>query len=151
MTGFYKFIDTLKDELQENVFVSTVTYGDIFDVDLGKKTIFPLSHFLVNSYNYNGPALTFNVSLLCMDIIDISNEDATDKFIQKTNEQDIWNTQMNVVNRTIEKLRRGDLFSDSYQLSGEPSVEAFTDRFDNKLAGWTVTFDVDVRNETSIC
>jgi len=151
MKGFYNLTDTLKDALEEDVFVNTVTYGDIFKVDLKKQTIFPLSHFIVNNGTYNGNIWTFNVSLICMDIVDYSKEDDQDDFVGNDNEQDVLNTQLAVINRLLERLRRGDLRDNLYQLNGSPSVEAFTDRFDNLLAGWTVTFDVDIANDMTIC
>ena len=149
--GFYNLTEELKNALEEDVFVNTVTYGDIFKVDLKKQTIFPLSHFIVNNGTYNGNIWTFNVSLICMDIVDYSKEDDQDDFVGNDNEQDVLNTQLAVINRLLERLRRGDLRDNLYQLNGSPSVEAFTDRFDNLLAGWTVTFDVDIANEMTIC
>ena len=151
MTGFYNLLDTIKDELKQSPFVNTVTYGDISDIDLKKQSIFPLSHFIVNSFTFNTNVITFNISLLCMDIVNESKEDTTDIFIGNNNEQDVFNTQMNVISRLLAKLQRGDLYANKYQLSGEPSSDAFVDRFDNKLAGWTVTFNVDIQNEMSIC
>jgi hypothetical protein len=65
MTGFYNLLDKLKTELKSIPFVNTVTYGDISDIDLSKKTIFPLSHFIVNSFSYNGNVVDMSLSLLC--------------------------------------------------------------------------------------
>ena len=56
-----------------------------------------------------------------------------------------------VINRLLEVLRRGSLFDDLYQLQGTPNCEPFVDRFENKIAGWTVTFDVMVSNEMTSC
>lgn len=151
MVGFYKLLDTLKAELIASPFVNTVSYGDISDIDLSKQTIFPLSHFIVNSFSYQTNIITFNVSLLCMDVVDENKEDATDNFIGNNNEQDVFNTQSNVITRLLSKIERGDLYADGFQLSSEPTSEAFTDRFDNKLAGWAVTFDVNVINDMSVC
>ena len=151
MKGFYNLTDTLKDALEEDVFVNTVSYGDIFKVDLKKQTIFPLSHFIVNNGTYVGNIWTFNVSLICMDVVDYSKDDEQNDFVGNDNEQDVLNTQLAVINRLLERLRRGDLRDNLYQLNGSPSVEAFTDRFDNLLAGWTVTFDVDIVNDMTIC
>jgi len=147
MQGFYNFIDTLKTELSSNDFVNTVTYGDITRVDLNKKTIFPLSHFLVNSVSYDESVLTYNVSLLCMDIVDISNDDTIDIFKGNDNEQDVFNTQQDVIIKTLDKLKSGDLYILKYQLIGNPNLEPFVDRFENRLAGWTVTFDLQVIND----
>ena len=151
MTGFYKLLDTLKAELISSPFVNTVTYGDISDVDLNKQNIFPLSHFIVNSFQYQTNIIIFSMSLICMDIVDESKDDVTDLFLGNNNEQDIFNTQMNVIARVLAKIERGDLYIDGFQLQGQPTSEAFTDRFENKLAGWSVTFDIAVRNEVPSC
>ena len=151
MQGFYNITTKIKETLALDDFVNTVTYGDIFEIDLNKQDIFPLSHFIVNSATLNGSVWQFSMSLLCMDIVDESKEDVTDKFLGNDNEQDVLNTQMAVINRLLELLRRGDLHSDLYQLEGTPTIEPFVDRFDNKLAGWTLSFDVLIPNGMTIC
>jgi len=151
MQGFYNITTKIKETLALDDFVNTVTYGDIFEIDLNKQDIFPLSHFIVNSATLNGSVWQFNMSLLCMDIVDESKEDITDKFLGNDNEQDVLNTQMAVINRLLELLRRGDLYTELYQLEGAPQIEAFFDRFDNKVAGWTLSFDVLIPNDMTIC
>ena len=151
MQGFYNITTKIKETLALDAFVNTVTYGDIFEIDLNKQDIFPLSHFIVNSATLNGSVWQFNMSLLCMDIVDESKEDVTDKFLGNDNEQDVLNTQMAVINRLLELLRRGDLHTELYQLEGNPTIEAFFDRFDNKVAGWTLSFDVLIPNDMTIC
>ena len=151
MQGFYNLTTKIKDTLALDAFVNTITYGDIFEIDLNKQDIFPLSHFIVNNATLNGHTWSFNISLLCMDIVDESKKDVVDKFRGNDNEQDVLNTQMAVINRLLELLRRGDLNSELYQLEGSPSIEPFVDRFENKLAGWTLTFDVLIPNTMTIC
>jgi len=38
-----------------------------------------------------------------------------------------------------------------YQLDGDVNCEPFVDNFENKLAGWTATFNVLVQNDMTIC
>ena len=45
MTTFYDILDTLKTYLQGNSNINTVTYGDIFEVDLAKQSIFSFSTY----------------------------------------------------------------------------------------------------------
>jgi len=47
--GFYQLTETIKTQLLSDVNVNTVTTGDIFDIDLSKQSIFPLSHIVINS------------------------------------------------------------------------------------------------------
>jgi hypothetical protein len=151
MKGFYQITTAIKDQLYKDAFVNTVSSGDIFEIDLNKQTIFPLSHIIVNNATYNNNTWIFNISVLCMDIVDFSKTEQTDQFLTNDNEQDVLHTQLMVINRLLEVLRRGSLFDDLYQLQGTPNCEPFVDRFENKIAGWTVTFDVIVANEMTSC
>lgn len=151
MKGFYQITTTIKDQLYKDAFVNTVSSGDIFEIDLNKQTIFPLSHIIVNNATYNGNTWLFNMSVLCMDVVDFSKTEQTNQFLTNDNEQDVLHTQLMVINRLLEVLRRGSLFDDLYQLQGTPNCEPFVDRFENKIAGWTVTFDVMVSNEMTSC
>jgi hypothetical protein len=147
---YYEITQAIKNKLNQDLFVNTVTIGDIFKVDLNKQTIFPLSHIIINSATYQGVTWNYNISILCMDIVDESKSLTTDIFLGNDNEQDVLNTQLMVVNRFLELLRRGDL-SDDYELINTPSVEFFTERFENKLAGVTVTFEIAIANQMGIC
>jgi len=151
MSTFYEITQAIKNQLAEDAFVNTVTTGDIFKVDLNKQTIFPLSHIIVNSVSYQGAVLNYNISILSMDIVDESKDLTTDIFIGNDNEQDVLNTQLAVANRFLEVLNRGSL-SDDYELvNGSASIEFFTERFENKIAGVTTTFDIAIHNTMSIC
>ena len=150
MKGFYKAIDTLKAELIAEPFTNTVTYGSLDDIDLNKQDIFPLAHIIVNSSTVASNTLSFNISILAMDIVDISNQEG-DKFKGNDNEQDVLNTQLALLTRVINKLQRGDLFTEHYQVEGDITCEPFVDRFENKLAGWAATFDLLVQNDMTIC
>ena len=151
MKGFYNVTDKLKDTLLAEPFVNTVTFGSLDDVDLNKQTIFPLSHIIVNNTTVGTNTLTFNISILSMDIVDISKDEVEDIFVGNDNEQDVLNTQLALQTRVINILQRGDLYTDLYQIEGDVSCEPFVDRFENKLAGWAATFDVVVQNDMTIC
>lgn len=151
MKGFYNLIDTIKGELETIPFVNTVTQGDIYDVDLAKQTIFPLSHIIVNNANFEDKIIRFNVSLICMDIVDINKEEAPTEYIGNDNVQDVLNQQLVVCQRVFESAKRGDLYSAYFQVDGIATCEPFTERFENFLAGWAMTFDVIVQNDMSIC
>jgi len=151
MKGFYNLTDKLKDILLAEPFVNTVTFGSLDDIDLNKQTIFPLSHITVNNTTVSTNTLTFNISILSMDIVDISKTETTDIFVGNDNEQDVLNTQLGLLTRVINTLQRGDLFTELYQVEGNVSCEPFVDRFENKLAGWAATFDVIIQNDMTIC
>ena len=43
MNSIFKLTDAIKTELENNALVNQVTFGDLFEVDLLKKNIFPFS------------------------------------------------------------------------------------------------------------
>jgi hypothetical protein len=151
MANFYTIIDTLKNHLDNDAIVNTVTTGDIFQVDLAKQTIFPLAHIMVNSAVFEANVIRFNISLLAMDIVDISKSLTTDVFLGNDNEIDVLNTQHAVLNRVYDIMKRGSLMYDLFQVEGTATLEPFTERFENYLAGWTMTLDIVTPNEMTIC
>ena len=151
MKGFYQVTETIKTQLLSDPNVKTVTTGDITNIDLSKQTIYPLSHIIVNNVSNDDNILRFNLSVLSMDIVNVSKEKSVDIFRGNNNEQDILNTQLAVLNKLAQVLRGGTLFQDLYQLEGTTNLEPFYDRFENEMAGWAMTFDVIVNNDISIC
>jgi len=151
MKGFYQVTEIIKNQLLSDPNVNTVTTGDITRIDTSKQTTFPLSHIIVNNVGNEDNILRFSLSVLAMDVVNISKEEVVDIFIGNNNEQDILNTQLAVLNKLVQVLRGGTLHQDLYQLDGSPSFEPFYDRFENEMAGWALSFDVIIPNDISIC
>ena len=149
--GFYQLTETIKNQLLLDKNINTVTTGDISDVNLNKQDIFPLGHIIINNVVVDEQILTFNISILACDIVNQSKDLTLDRFKGNDNVQDILNTQLGVLNRLIQRLRMGDLYTDMYQLNGSPSLQPFYDRFENQLAGWTASMDVQIYNDINIC
>lgn len=151
MNGYYYIINTLRDHIKNNGFTNTVTTGNIYDVDLDKQTIFPLVHIMVNNASLNESTIGLNVSILFMDIVDESKSEITDLWLGNDNEEDVLNTQLMIASRLVSDMLRGVLYSNLVQTVAPVQCEPFTDRFENKLAGWTATFDVIIPNDMTIC
>ena len=151
MTGFYYIVSTLRDYLKANGFTNTVSTGDIFEVDLAKQTIYPYVHIIVNNATPKENQISMNLSVLFMDIVDLSKEEALNVFDGNDNLLDVLNTQLALANKMVSDLIRGSLYTSLVQLDGDALCEPFTDRFENKVAGWTVTFDLIVPNDMTIC
>lgn len=150
MIDYYNITDKLKTALLAEPFCNTVTKGTIDRVMNAKQDMYPLSHLMINSCTPNGNTLTYNVSILSMDIVDISKIATTDVFVGNDNEDDVLNNMQLLLIRIVSRLQRGDLFTDLYQLSNA-SLEPFMDRFEDAVAGWTLTVDIIVPNGMTIC
>lgn len=152
MTQVYDILDKVRDRLRDNPNVFTVTFGDITEVDLNKTTIFPLSHLTITNVTFERSVINFTIRILCLDIVDYNKEKYDDDmFYGNTNLQDIYNTQLQVVNDVVQSVRRGSLFDSKIQIIGEPSATPFQDKYENELAGWGIEIQVSMINDISIC
>tara|TARA_R100001463_G_scaffold36532_3_gene78818 strand:- start:603 stop:1076 length:474 start_codon:yes stop_codon:yes gene_type:complete len=149
--SYYLIMSKLEEELLKSPFVKTVTFGDISQVDLRKQTIFPLSHIIMNNVVQSGQVMTYNMTILLMDIIDVNKAVVVDQFTGNTDEMDILNTQLGVGNRLVEQMRSGTLFNDMYQISTDVTFEPFFDRFENELVGFAMNVNITVENDIYIC
>lgn len=142
MIGYINVLDKIEEQLLQDKFCKAVTRGDIYKIATNKQQIYPLSHLIVNSFNKVGYAIKYNISVISMDVV---QED-------ESNEEYVLNTQSMVNLRLAEVMQRGKLADDLYELvEGSDNYELFRDRFEDKVAGCTVTFDVLVPNEMISC
>ena len=153
MRQVYTVLDKIKNILRANGITKTVTFGDITEVDLNKTTIFPLAHIIFGNVTFSEHILTASIRILCLDVVDVTKEKQTeDMMFGNYNLQDILNTQLQVVNDIQQEMRRGDSFSDNFQINSSVVAEPFQDNFENQLAGWGVTINIEVpTNELSLC
>jgi hypothetical protein len=151
MKGHVQILDTIKNKLESEQFVNTITEGSLFDIDLNKQTIFPLVHLIVNNYTFDENLIKCNISILHMDNVDISKEEVSDVFLGNDNKQQVINTAMAVLNRIYQLLRHGDLYDSGYQIDGSANVEIFEERFENLIAGCTMTLDIAFNSDMTIC
>lgn len=147
--NFYGVTTKLRELLRADINVNTVTYGELDEVALNKFTTYPLAHFNISNVT-QGKSNVYDIQLLVMDVLDQSKD--TDKeFIRNNNLHDVLNSQEQVGMRLLELLVRGDLRSEGFMLSGSPSFVPFIERFKDDVAGWEVTFSIEVNNEMDIC
>ena len=141
--SYFKILDTLRAQLQATNLIATITDGQISDIDLAKQTIFPLAHIIINSASIEGKMQRFNITVLAMDILD-----SKEKYDL---EPSIMNAMLQALNRVHDIMKRGDLNPDYIMMDGDATLEPFTDRFENKLAGWAMTFDVIMPSDMTVC
>ena len=150
MTSFYDVINAIKTYLEGNNSVSTVTFGNILDVDLNKQTIFPLSHLTVRNVVFSDYTMSFTVNVLCVDVIDNTkenNKEQVEPFFGHDNKQDVLNTQLMVLNGLQSSLRRGGLFQQKFILDDNISAELVEESFENTLSGWAMDISIEVPND----
>ena len=152
MTAYYDILKELQTLYTADIDVNTVTTGSLDEVALGKQTMYSLAHILVNSATTVNSTVQFNISVFVMDVVDDDKTATTDIFKGNDNLHDVLNTTLATQVRVIEQVRRGSVTESSkLLLQGNPTLEPFTDRFEDKVAGWAATFDISVAHSMTIC
>ena len=153
MRAAYQVLEKIKSKLRTSPNIQTVSFGDLFEVDLNKTTIFPLAHIGMGNVTFLEHKLELTINLILLDIVDDNRDPSTeDEFYGNNNLQDILNTLLAEANILVSDLRRGSGFSELFQIESNISAQPFLDRFENQLAGWSVDVVVSFpNNDVSIC
>ena len=151
MTAIYDIMRELETLLITDGICNQVSAGDLSELALQKQTVYPYAHIVLGNVDMPENLLTFNVSIICMEVVDVSKSDTTDLVKGNDNEQDALNTTLGILSRLVEKLRRGDIRESGYHLSGTPTAEPFLDDYADKVAGWVLTLAFDYRNNMDKC
>ena len=151
MNNIFKLTDRIKEELTSNELINQVTFGDLMDVDLQKQNIFPLAHVGMTSATISDGVANVNVSILFLDIVDTSTAKETDHFYGNDNEHYVLNSMFSACNKTIQELMRGQAYADGFQVEDDVSIEFFSERFEDKLAGVGADFTVTIKNTLDLC
>ena len=152
MNNIFKLTDAIKEELQGNALINQVTFGDLFEVDLLKKNIFPLAHVGMASARIGEGVAYVDLSILFLDIVDEQKQEQTDQFYGNDNEHFVLNSMFAAATKTVQELMRGDLYSDGFQLEQDDvSLEFFSERFEDKLAGVGLDMTIAIRNTLDLC
>ena len=153
MNILFNLQEKIRKELQDNVLINQVTYGDLFEVDLLKRNIFPLAHVGMQGAIVSSESgiSTVNVSVLFLDLVDETKEDTTDNFYGNDNEHFVINNMYSAAMKLVQELMRGTLYSEGFQIDEDVNFEFFSERFEDKLAGVGVDMSINVKNDFDLC
>jgi len=147
--------------------LSTVSVGDIFDINLEKMEKMPLLHINPTSVTTGDSELVYNFQIFICDLVSekedwqVANAEALTKLINtKNNEQEVWNQTLDICTDFIAMLRHSaqqslngvnDINFPLYFTDDQFTIEPFQERFDNLLCGWTFTIGIKVINDFDAC
>jgi|TARA_R110000772_G_scaffold7195_2_gene24642 hypothetical protein len=160
-------IDTLCRLGQYHKQISTVSVGDIFDINLEKMEKFPLLHINPTSVQTGDSELVYNFQIFICDLVSEKKDwktfqakELTKLLDTKNNEQQVWNQTLEICTDFIGMLRHSSRQSQAgvndinyplYFTQDQFSIEPFQERFDNLLCGWTFTIGIKVMNDFDTC
>ena len=149
--AIYRVIEAMKNELESNPFCNKVTLGELTELDLAKMTIFPLANITMDSVTHSVNSLTFQLTIVNVDIVDISKDEPANEVYGNDNLIYIWTNQLYVINRLVARLRESTISYDTMELDGDPQSEFINKEFENMLAGFTTTINITVANDINKC
>ena len=160
-------IDTLCRLGEYHEQISTVSVGDIFDINLEKMEKMPLLHINPTSVATGDSELVYNFQIFVADLVSEKDNWQTYQASQltklldpKNNEQQVWNQTLEICTDIISMLRHSsqqslagvnDINAPLYFTQDQFTIEPFQERFDNLLCGWTFTIGIKVMNDFDAC
>ena len=137
--------------------ITTFTIGDLASVDLAKETLYPLLHMVPNNVIMASGIFTYNFDLIMMDrVTDITNLSTGNfntlikNYKDITNVQDVWDSTLLTLNDIISYVTRQPLAA-NFIIVDNTIATPFQDNFNNLLAGWTATLNVQTPNDVNMC
>jgi len=144
MNGYTQILNYIK-QLAEPL-VNKVTKVELDKIDQNKKNIFPLLNIFIGGGSFSSDAtITYNVTLTCLDIRDITKEVSEDDFWENDNEPDNVNLTLSIVNRIWLQMVK-DFEENNITASENPTFEIGRLQHANLLDGVSISFDVIVPN-----
>ncbi len=148
MNSLFALTDAIKQELDSNVLLNSVSYGDVDEIELLKTNKYPLAHVGISTGTISDSTSTIELSVIFIQQVDEVKEQE-DSF----NDSELYaqNNMLAAATRLVQVLKRGDLYAQGFQLEDDATVDFFGDRFTDKVAGVTVDMTVTIKNSVSVC
>ena len=147
--------------------ISTVSVGDIYDINLEKLEKFPLLHINPLNVTTGDSELIYNFQIFIMDMVSEKSSwktkqqtELTKLINTKNNEQEVWNQTLEIATDFIGMLRHSsrqslegvnDINAPIYFTEDQFTIEPFQERFDNLCCGWVFQIGVKVMNDFDTC
>ena len=160
-------INTLLTLGQYHDQISTVSVGDIWEINLEKMEKFPLLHINPVSVTTGESELVYNFQLFIMDMVSEKSDWQTKqhelltKLVDmKNNEQEVFNQCLEICTDFIGMLRHSsrqslagvnNINEPLYFTEGQFTLEPFQERFDNLLCGYVFQIGIKVMNDFDTC
>jgi hypothetical protein len=146
MNQYTELLYYFKALLEADPLVNTVTQGDADEIALNKMDVFMLCHIDVGDAIFtNGQTVGFNVEIRCLDIVDHNPEQTEDKFFNNSNEVDVYNETLAVLNRFWSKVHI-DFEEKGIEAPSNATLRKGVSETKDGAVGWGLPFTVELPN-----
>ena len=139
--------DVFTDAFNAQGQLASISFGDIFEVDLTQSGKYPMMHVSTETADYDTGNLVYNFQIIVMDLV---NKD-------ESSEDDVLSDTLEMIGDVISRIRHSALdadvddFRNTIRLQDSISCEPFTERFDNEVTGWTASVSIEVEFNAGAC
>jgi hypothetical protein len=154
-TLYYNALNYFKTIMSNHPSINAVTQGDITKIDVDQFPSYPLGNILITESNFGSNITNYTIQLTVADKIKNKNNESN----ERTNAQtvpfygvddvvDIHANTLGILNDLTSYTQRGVA---GFEINGDINCSAFSDQFNNGLAGWVATFELTTHNDKNRC
>lgn len=144
---YYSVVKAIKGIAARNGFITTWSHGDVRELDINNKTLYPILHMVSLPATEDRHQTTFQFDLYLMDIqvnsIDIEGMNEYDEQYS-----DLYKTMKDIIGE-LDKYGQGDV--SPFEVVLPVTIEPFKDYESNKLIGWRASLSILVDSGISNC
>jgi hypothetical protein len=155
-TLYYNVLNYFKTIMTNHPSIEAVTQGDISSIDVDQFPNYPLGNILITDTSFGTSVTTYQIQLTVADKIKNKNNESN----ERTNDQiinqilgvndvvDIHANTLAILNDLTSYTQRGVA---GFEINGDINCKAFSDEFNNGLAGWVANFELTTHNDKNRC
>lgn len=154
-TLYYNVLNYFKTIMQNHPSIAEVTQGDIASIDVTQFPSYPLGNILITDTSFGTSVTTYQIQLTVADKVknknnesDGTNNTQTIPFYGVNDVVDIHANTLAIINDLTSYTQRGVA---GFEINGDINCRAFSDDFNNGLAGWVSTFELTTHNDKNRC
>jgi hypothetical protein len=141
--------------MQNHPSIAEVTQGDIANIDVTQFPSYPLGNILITDTSFGTSVTNYQIQLTVADKVknkdnesDGRNNEQIVPFYGVNDVVDIHANTLAIINDLTSYTQRGVA---GFEINGEINCRAFSDDFNNGLAGWVATFELTTHNDKNRC
>ena len=154
-TLYYNILNYFKTIMSNHPSIQVVTQGDIAQFDYKQFPEYPIGNVLITDLSFGSNITTYQIQLTIADKIKNKNNESsgsvnaqTIPFFGVTDVVDIHANTAAIINDLTSYTQRGVA---GFEINGDIDLKAFSDEFNNGLAGWVATFELTTHNDKNRC
>ena len=154
-TLYYNILNYFKTIMSNHPSIQVVTQGDIAQFDYKQFPEYPIGNILITDLSFGNNITTYQIQLTIADKIKNRNNESsgsinaqTIPYYGVTDVVDIHANTAAIINDLTSYTQRGVA---GFEINGDIDLKAFSDEFNNGLAGWVATFELTTHNDKNRC